>query len=360
MLKKVYAYVLAVMMTVSLLSVSAYAENTVSTPEDQCLVYTNYEEVRKNVYYGTESATLTSLTPIEVEHAAYIDNWKNNLGIQILNVDAEITSIGQSADIVSTAKTEVYEWVTIDYMFLSEGITRTMEFGTNHIIEVNAAGNILSDTYCEITGFETGTAEDLQVLRARQNDDFSSVSDFVPTATADEAAVQAAAAYNYSAAVNYAHTGCSSTYFNSGMHPSGYNPAYYYIPGADCCNFISQCIRAGGKVMTSTWRADTVSSTTALSDPSCAHSSPAWRYTPIFQSYCVSMGFVPVHITSVSQAGAGNPIYWLASDGNSTNHVMIIVGAMTNDNVVFVDAHNSDCRNYPRRLSDNIFYTLWF
>ncbi len=42
--------------------------------------------------------------------------------------------------------------------------------------------------------------------------------------------------YNPSAAVNYALTYCRS-----------YNPNYNRYPGADCANFVSQCLIAGGE-----------------------------------------------------------------------------------------------------------------
>ena len=77
-------------------------------------------------------------------------------------------------------------------------------------------------------------------------------------------------------------------------------------------------------------------------------------------SYWQSKGYAKIRITSTSQAGAGNPIFWLKSDGYSTNHVMLIVGASNAENIVFVNAHNSDCKGYPYRLSDWVMYTFWF
>lgn len=50
----------------------------------------------------------------------------------------------------------------------------------------------------------------------------------------------------------------------------------------------------------------------------------------------------------------------IKSDGYSTNHVMLIVGASNAENIVFVNAHNSDCKGYPYRLSDWVMYTFWF
>ena len=47
--------------------------------------------------------------------------------------------------------------------------------------------------------------------------------------------VGVAFSYNPSAAVNYALSYCRN-----------YNPAYNSYPGADCANFVSQCLIAGG------------------------------------------------------------------------------------------------------------------
>ena len=88
-------------------------------------------------------------------------------------------------------------------------------------------------------------------------------------------------------------------------------------------------------------------------------SSVAWRYVPTFKSYWENQGYPTRRITDASAAGAGNPIFWLASDGYTSNHIMLIVGANSAGQVL-VNAHNKDAYHYPIDLTDHIYYTIWF
>ena len=71
-------------------------------------------------------------------------------------------------------------------------------------------------------------------------------------------AIGTSQAYNASAAVSYSNLWCGNP--NEGttsgtMSPANYNPNFYYIPGADCCNFVSQCLYARGLPMKNNWTA---------------------------------------------------------------------------------------------------------
>ena len=109
--------------------------------------------------------------------------------------------------------------------------------------------------------------------------------------------------------------------------------------------------------MNGLWTATLNTSGTPIADSDLAMSRVAWRYVPSFQSYWISEGYTVSRITSASQAIAGNPIYWLASDGYQNNHVMLIVGTNAAGQVL-VTAHNDDMYQYPFSLSSIICYTI--
>lgn len=143
------------------------------------------------------------------------------------------------------------------------------------------------------------------------------------------------------------------------MNAANYNPQYYYYAGADCCNFVSQCLYAGGLPMAGIWSATLNTNGKVTEDTNLSKSQIAWRYVPGFESYWGGNGYKVAKITSASQASAGNPIYYLKSDGNSSNHIMLIVGTNSAGQVL-VNAHNNDAYRYPIDLSKKTYYTIDF
>lgn len=281
-------------------------------------------------------------------------------------------------------KVKVYEWVWVNYKFSGDSEIQTMGFGTNHIIDFDKGEDKLSlvaDSYLEVTGFENGNEKDLAILREKLNDKYyqvnvtenivnfesiiknnSSPTLYTSLATTDS--------YNYSAAVAYADRWCGNP--NLGVapeyriNPDLYNPQFYYYE-ADCCNFVSQCLYAGGNPMTSSWWAQFYTENGDSSgrlDKTGSKSSLAWCAVLNFDAYW-SQSHTKVRVTYdnfESVLGAGNPIYWLSTDGYETNHAMLIVGAQQVETTkyIMVDAHNYDVYHYPIDVNYHIFYTLWF
>ena len=243
-----------------------------------------------------------------------------------------------------------------------------MGFGTEHILtfaKVNGSLQLVDDAYTEVTGYEAGTEVALATLNMKKElaESEALAISSLGEELIDEDEVQTnvaiASSYNSSAAVNYANTWCghSTVGGSSSPNPTNYNPQFYYIPDADCCNFVSQCLYAGGMTMDSTWKANLNTSGTVTADPSLAQSAIAWRYTPSFQSYWEGKGYTVARITDIDQAKAGNPIFWLKSDGYSTNHLMMIVGTNSAGKVL-VSGHNNDMYKYPMSLTSYTLYTL--
>lgn len=82
------------------------------------------------------------------------------------------------------------------------------------------------------------------------------------------------------------------------------NPAYNYYPGVNCCNFVSQCLVAGGFKTNSSWNKDTQS----------------FCYIPSFRTYMRSIGINYIkNPTSVSQISKGDVVEMYGGD-----HVMFV------------------------------------
>ncbi len=82
------------------------------------------------------------------------------------------------------------------------------------------------------------------------------------------------------------------------------NPAYNYYSGVNCCNFVSQCLVAGGFKTNATWNKDSV----------------AFRYIPSFRTYMKNSGIKYIsNPTSVSQISKGDIVEILGGD-----HVMFV------------------------------------
>lgn len=263
-------------------------------------------------------------------------------------------------------KIQVYEWVWIDYICKGdeESLVETMGFGTHHIIELKKGKGLSlhSDSYAEITGYETGTTENLNILRDMSREAIDvEAKGIILDNTYYIVPMNVSASYSPETAVSYSNSWCgqSNAGSSSSMNSSNYNPLYYYYSGADCCNFVSQCLKAGGMSIEGDWTVTTNTSNTVTEDTNYSKSGSAWRYVPSFETYWVAKGHVKQEITSASQAAAGNVIYYLKTDGYSSNHIMLIVGTNANGQVL-INGHNNDAYRYPLTLSSKKYYTIEF
>ena len=302
--------------------------------EDYNVLLDSYFEQREQVFMGTGVASYNLVSEAGLNRNTYIEEWKRSLDISVENASIEYSVLDILNETQEETKLLVYEWVWLDYVCNGYNELENMGFGTYHVITFDkGVGEIelYGDAYSEITGYETGSNEDLQLLTTEM-DMISDVESKSAIEMQNEGLLSRVSySYNASAAVSYSNTWCgnSSAGSSSSMNPANYNPSYYYYPGADCCNFVSQCLYAGGLSMDGSWYANTNSNQTVTADPTGAKSGEAWRYVPTFKTYWTNKGHVVTRITDASQAVAGNPIFYLASDGYSSNHIMLIVGKNT-------------------------------
>lgn len=322
----------------------------------------SYFEQREQIFLGTSAVSYNLSSEEDLNRNTYIEEWMSSLDISIENVNIEYSVLDTLNETQEETKLLVYEWVWLDYVCNGYDESENMGFGTYHVITFDkGVGEIElhGDAYSEITGYETGTVDDLQLLSS-EVELISDVESESSMAMQNEGLLpQVSYSYNAGAAVSYSNTWCgnSSAGSSSSMNPSNYNPSYYYYPSADCCNFVSQCLYAGGLSMDGSWYANTNSSQTVTADPTGAKSGEAWRYVPTFKTYWSNKGHTVTRITDASQAVAGNPIFYLASDGYSSNHIMLIVGKNAAGQVL-INGHNNDAYRYPLSLSSKVYYTL--
>lgn len=330
-----------------------------------------YFAERENEFYGSSVVQSGCLTQNLDDRLNHIDAWLDDLGIVVLNVESSHYVEDTLADTEFMTKLQVYEWVWIDYQWLSNGEIERMGFGTTHILNIaknDGLVSLVSDSYSELNGYETGTSEDLALLNALKCDNVSGNVESMEIQLSDteiESMRTAAASYSASSAISYANKWSgTSEGSHGGSHYSSYNPIYDYFT-SDCCNFVSQCLVAGGISMdTSSWFAKTYSRTSPVLGDAEATSlhSYSWLNTVYFMNYWKNI-YEYESIDSETFLSAGDVLFWLASDGNSTNHIMLITKVTSS--YVYVTAHTNDAHNYPMSITSlinqhNHMYTIHF
>ena len=270
---------------------------------------------------------------------------------------------------------DAYEWNTIEY--LCEGLTAVdvMGFGTDHKLYVeegtDGTYSIVKDSFDEqnITG-----AHSMDI--AKEPVDEAGMEETVPIRQQAGEVAEPMVYYHYndSAAIAYANQWCGVALVENtesdGMHPAKYNPAYYYEEIADCANFVSQCIRAGGistigsfpDYDTGWYYTTPPASSVALPKNGGAGSLPWIRVTAFdafWRNHEISRYPASGSMANENNIIPGNPVYWLNSGGG---HLMICTGYNSGGTPV-VNAHNNDVYKVPITTYINkghVLYTLMF
>lgn len=298
----------------------------------------------------------------DVDHQNYIRDWASGLSITINSskISHTVKKILEESD--TTVKVLVYEWVMLDYTWhdpdTGEGSDDIMGFGTDHAITINReSGNVENDSYIEITEYEHYNDEDLQYICCEEPifDDEESVCENNPV-------TRAFSTYSVAAAVAYSNQWCGQSVEGqaSQQNPNNYNPLYYYY-GSDCCNFVSQCLYTGGiPMVTGGWHTiQNTGATTPVRDTNHAYSTTSWMRVTALKEYMIGAGYRDLRAETAADCLIGNPIFWLAEDGYSSNHIMLIVDKVGTDTVK-INGHNKDAYRFPIKLTDKTYHTIDF
>jgi len=293
---------------------------------------TAYEPALNEYFSAREELYTVGSTSFDAGRLETIQQWKDRLEITIQSTDVTFSVNEVISVTLSEAKVRVYEWVWINYNCNGYEKVEEMGYGVDHIIRLRSIGGsyqVISDSYYDIAlDCEYGTQEDLAIFESEREAFETASANSAVSMTASQMSTQSTVAtdsYNAQAAIAYANQWFGGA--NTGYSTAGYNPKYSHYGSSDCCNFVSQCLAAGGLTMSGLWSAQVFNDrTTPVQDTAYAHSNEAWRYVPTFKTYWEGRGYTAIPITSTSQAIPGNPIFWLAADGNANNHNMLIVG----------------------------------
>lgn len=310
--------------------------------ELQCIVedYFHGKSVDLNITVcGDEAVMAANLGTCEADGFLKM---KERMHIEYEDIQCEplvLSAVPDGEDI----QIAVYEWVGITYS--CDGNSDScdyMGYGVQHWLVLDAEKEVVGDYYrdADMTGItmEEYPIEMENIFIENQDEIAAFKAEKISQNVSVNATASSASAYSPGKAVVYAHMYCGIAPKNrvdsgaqeSGNHTSYYNKEYSVYLNVDCANFVSQCLRAGGLVTDQIWYKD----------------SNTWISVVRLTNYLKDVLKYSGAVASSSNIYPGNPVYWLSSDGYSTNHVMICTGK-NSAGVPVIDAHNSDCYRIP-------------
>lgn len=283
------------------------------------------------------------------------------------NEDVEIMSTSTTQRVISAAQTVrngnidaiVYEWTWMDYIDGDSSMTDRMGFATVHDMTLTPDEDgmyaVSRDSYDEwdISGHTSKDYNEVEFAQAVEGIDtmplfreITSNDSFMPTNEWPDIAPRALAgnATNILDSIDYADKWVIHDIANDyDSHTANYNESVYGTSsGNDCCNYVSQCLAAGGLQMNSTWSHPKDGTTNCTS---------AWQSVNSFTTY-----WGKTYTQAASSAGVipGNPVYYFSSSGN---HIAICVGYNTAGNPI-INGHTRDV--YHQKMDSIYTYTMKF
>lgn len=310
--------------------------------ELQCIVEDYFHSKSMDLNATVCSGTAVMASGLGTCEADGFLEMKERMHIEYEDIQCEPLVLSAVTDGENT-QIAVYEWVGITYS-CDGNVDRCdyMGYGVQHWLVLDAEKDVVGDYYCDedMTGItmEEYPEEIENIFIENQGEIDAFKAQEISQSVSANAAASSASAYSPGKAVVYAHMYCGIAPKNRvdsgaqerGNHTSYYNKEYTVYPNADCANFVSQCLKAGGLATDQIWYKD----------------SNTWISVVSLTNYLKNvLGYSSV-VAVASNIYPGNPVYWLSSDGYSTNHVMICTGK-NSKGVPVIDAHNSDCYRIP-------------
>lgn len=285
---------------------------------------------------------------------------------------AESVPLVENAQILGNGDVQlsVYEWIWVDYTMEGFDTIDRMGYGVEHEIIARPAGGsylIVSDEYDE--GTVTGMTTDARLRSERLAKAETSISRESVRLTAEEqsrgiptidvspegtavASAGGISGYYPARAIDYANSYVARNIHNAGGEIF-YNSKYGYFPGADCCNYVSQCLHEGGISMDSSWKCNLNPSN--ITNPSC---TAAWSSVSYFRAYFKSTRGcqeIVINGNNYDQILPGNPVY---VSGSNYGHITLCVG-YNSAGVPIVNAHTNDVYHVPYTLGVDTSKTVY-
>lgn len=282
---------------------------------------------------------------------------------------AEITDasfIGQSQNV----SVEIYEWTSLKYAKSENPDPSSVDesgFATIHELTLSpteqGSYKVISDAYDEedVTGYVSNDYVKLPV---------EDESEILPDET-EEPVVEIMANKSYmpnpSQCFTYANLYVREGAYapatnndNAGYYDDYNSKTYGLLKGNDCCNYVSQCLRAGGFTLdpssTSSRKKDSVSQWWHAEKGVLADSSCTWRLVEDFVDYWGSRySKVAIKVNNAcSNVYPGNPIIT-----KNEGHIAICVGYNSSGEPIY-NGHTRDVGQRPVSLdaanSDDAYY----
>ncbi|MCM1297949.1 MAG: amidase domain-containing protein [Firmicutes bacterium] len=263
---------------------------------------------------------------------------KLNLTVVSAQTSYSVREIKVEDDIIHL---DVYEWTYVDYTG-EIGLIDTFGYGVNHEIVLEKDGidfKLISDTYDEgpLTEMSSSLSQGDFIQLMGTEYPICNVNS-ITTSENDFSSERSVSGYDPCKAVEYANKWVYQG-AQGGEYYDYYNTSQYATNrGADCTNYVSQCMYAGGIKMdsisnSSGWWYDK----TKLWSNVWFTADPHFRY---FSNQNVAYSNISVN-SGNSSIIPGNPVYHDKNGDGNINHATICVGYDVNG-VPIVNSHTDD------------------
>ncbi len=287
-----------------------------------------------------------AVSETEISRSGAVQNLAKYHNVYVVDCQNEtnVTKVVQKTPTQVVAN--VFEWTWLQYNDGQGGPIDLMGYATEHCITLEEQDNgqylIVSDCYDEsdILGVpEIGVAES-----------FASCEEAL--VQRDVNGVNSSVDLNLNVLIDYADRWVVHEYASAMQNPANYNINVYGYYSADCANFTSQCLWAGGMRDDygsgkdygnwdgTQWWFDTYPSP---NNENYTVAPPSWRYVPKFVEYWVGQGYSRLTATNET-VFPGNPV--INSSSGEDKHVGICVG-YNSSGVPIINAHNRDVYHVP-------------
>lgn len=349
---------------------SAYAfpvtENTTLLLAEGKLSATTFQPLQEEIenYFSAraemvpaQASVSDSVTPMLVEETSArmqsLKTFWQEQDIYVISAENSAMILNAQQKTSGDINLSIYEWTWLDYNNgdgANAPATDRMGFATIHEVtarETNGRFTIVADIYDEsdITGY---TSEGYSVVA-----ETALLAESGNTTSCDEVYLDGLYLNDDymdspSACVTYADTYViHSIAGEAGVSYSQYynTDVYGYADGNDCCNYVSQCLKAGGFVFDPTRAANRDktkagqwwhSQTGNLSD-----SSESWRLVSKFITYWKNRYGIEDITSNASNLCAGTPVIT-----NNEGHIAICVGTNSSGKPI-INGHTRDVYHQP-------------
>lgn len=198
-------------------------------------------------------STISDLTIISTDRINYNKKLLENMNMHVVDSNSHISVGSIHIDNTSSNETiiaDIYEWNWIEYDSGGEK-NDFMGYSIDHIVTLEKNGDenytVSSDVYDDMFEQVANKSSHVSLPLANQTSEAVDTDSCVPNVITSTLGKNSSGAVNYDVnlAIEYADRYVMKDYYQ-GMNTLYYNPEYGYYSGADCANYVSQCLKAGG------------------------------------------------------------------------------------------------------------------